>query len=236
MIAALTSLQRQVRGRERDAQRAVDQHHHRMRAAGAFGEVFGVAGERMPASLITLFCTGAVTIAANAPARQPSTARSSSVEHVARVGGIGPAGRTAAATGTCRTGSVPARCVDGRSAGPVGQERERCRAAARAASTCGSPAKTSSQGQSRPATRSEVRPDAGGLAGGHDEPGRRDYILYLDVGLVAQSSQPQLGFLVHLASRSARKRAGGALRRSGRACAGPAAGRYASRTGSGTAR
>ena len=32
----------------------------------------------MPASLMMLFCTGAVTIAANSPLRQPSTARSMS--------------------------------------------------------------------------------------------------------------------------------------------------------------
>ena len=32
----------------------------------------------MPASLITLFCTGAVTMASNSPARQPAIARSRS--------------------------------------------------------------------------------------------------------------------------------------------------------------
>ena len=38
-------LQGQMRRRKRDAQRAVRQHHHRMRAAGALGQIFGVARE-----------------------------------------------------------------------------------------------------------------------------------------------------------------------------------------------
>ena len=35
----------QMRGGERDAQAAADQHHHDRRAAGLLGEIFGVAGE-----------------------------------------------------------------------------------------------------------------------------------------------------------------------------------------------
>ena len=53
------------------------QHHHRLAAracAAAMYSVWPLKGT--PASLIRLFCTGAVTMAANSPARQPSTARS----------------------------------------------------------------------------------------------------------------------------------------------------------------
>ena len=46
----------------------------------------------MPASLMTDFCTGAVTIASKAPAAQPPIGGIERVEHVARVGGIEPAG------------------------------------------------------------------------------------------------------------------------------------------------
>ena len=77
--AALTSLQRQVRGGERDAQLAGDEQHHgdaRRRSARARYSVWPV--KAMPASLITLLCTGAVTMASNSPPRAPSTARSSS--------------------------------------------------------------------------------------------------------------------------------------------------------------
>ena len=65
-----------MRGRERHAQDSGGEHHHGQRRARALGEVFGVAGEGMPASLITLFCTGAVTMASNSPATAPSMARS----------------------------------------------------------------------------------------------------------------------------------------------------------------
>ena len=46
----------------------------------------------MPASLITLFCTGAVTMASNSPARQPCDRAVEEREHVAAVGRIEPAG------------------------------------------------------------------------------------------------------------------------------------------------
>ena len=48
--------------------------------------------KRMPASLMTLFCTGAVTIAANSPAMQPSTGAIEQRQHVTRVGAIELAG------------------------------------------------------------------------------------------------------------------------------------------------
>ena len=53
----------------------------------------------MPASLMMLFCTGAVTIASNSPLLQPAIARSSSSQHPAGVAGIEAAGvsRTVAA-------------------------------------------------------------------------------------------------------------------------------------------
>ena len=69
--------QRQMGRDQRNPQVAGHQHHHRQRRAGARGEILGVAGEGEAGVMITLFCTGAVTIAANSPFVQPSQARSS---------------------------------------------------------------------------------------------------------------------------------------------------------------
>ena len=62
-----------------------------------------------PASLMTLFCTGAVTIAWNSPAAQPSMAHVERLEHVARVAQR-PGCRAVhgTASGTCSS-STPAR-------------------------------------------------------------------------------------------------------------------------------
>ena len=57
----------------------------------------------MPASISTLFCTGAVTSAANAPVAQASAALREHREHAARIGGIGLPGVTGAASGWCQT-------------------------------------------------------------------------------------------------------------------------------------
>ena len=53
----------------------------------------------IPASLMMLFCTGAVTIAANSPDRQPPTAASSVASTALALAGLGLPGATAEATG-----------------------------------------------------------------------------------------------------------------------------------------
>src|SRR6266850_6090971 len=66
----------EVRGGERDAQTAADQHHT-TRAAPERSARYSVwPVKAMPASLSTLFCTGAVTMAAYSPSMQPRIARS----------------------------------------------------------------------------------------------------------------------------------------------------------------
>ncbi len=63
----------------------------------------------IPASLIVLFCTGAVTIAANSRATHPSSARSMSASTWRAFAASSRPGCTGAATGQCRsdTGAVP---------------------------------------------------------------------------------------------------------------------------------
>jgi hypothetical protein len=54
-------LQRQMRGRERDAQRPLagaGQHHHDARRVRAFGQVFGMAGERHAGIVDGALCSG----------------------------------------------------------------------------------------------------------------------------------------------------------------------------------
>ena len=57
----------------------------------------------MPASLITLFCTGAVTIAANSPDRQPPMAASSALSTLLALAGLSRPACTGTASGKCAT-------------------------------------------------------------------------------------------------------------------------------------
>ncbi len=62
----------------------------------------------MPASCSTLFCTGAVTRASNAPVAQPSAARVSIASTCGALPGSGRPGVTGTATGRCQTSMPPA--------------------------------------------------------------------------------------------------------------------------------
>ena len=120
----------------------------------------------MPASLITHFCTGAVTIASNSPARAAADGAIEQGEHVARVGRVEPAGhggRARAARAAADAGARSRRGVE------VGQGTARPRGRARP-SSARSPSSTSrSRAARRRKSRAEVGADAGRLAGGHGE-------------------------------------------------------------------
>ena len=61
-----------------------------------------------PASLMTLFCTGAVTMAANSPLTQPAMARSSSASTWRALAGSSRPATQGAASGTSITSMPPA--------------------------------------------------------------------------------------------------------------------------------
>ncbi len=66
-----------------------------------------------PASSSVLFCTGAVTIAANSPFMQPSQARSNSAITYSALRTSSCPAITGARRGTCSTRRCPARCTAG---------------------------------------------------------------------------------------------------------------------------
>ena len=101
--------QRQVRGGKRDAQGFGGEQHDRMRrrrVRAARYSVWPVNGT--PASLMTLFCTGAVTMAANSPLTQPAMARSSSASTWRALAGSSRPATQGAASGTSITSMPPA--------------------------------------------------------------------------------------------------------------------------------
>jgi hypothetical protein len=61
----------------------------------------------MPASCITLFCTGPVTSAANAPVAQASAPRSRVASTARALTGSGAPGVTGAVSGACQTSMAP---------------------------------------------------------------------------------------------------------------------------------
>ena len=227
-------------GRERDARRAGDQQHHGVRAArlSPRGTRCGRV-KAMPASLIEdlLHRRGdhrgeAPGAGSRRPRRRAARARS------AHWPGRAP-GTTSRASGRASTGIVPARCGTARRRRAIGRRERRGRAPRRARrSGPGRRRRRVHTGQSESAAASaRSGPMPAGSPVVTIDPPRRSGIPDLDVGLVAESSQPQLGLLVELAlAQRASARAAGALRRSGRACACRAAARCASRTGCGTAR
>ena len=102
--------QRQVRGGERHAQRV-----RRPAASPGAPRRCAPRGIRCgpvngtPASLMTLFCTGAVTMAANSPLTQPSMARSSSASTWRALAGSSRPATQGAASGTSSTCRRPRR-------------------------------------------------------------------------------------------------------------------------------
>ena len=203
--------QRQVRGGERHAQgvrpRAASPDARAPVRAARYS-VWPVNGT--PASLITLFCTGAVTMAANSPLAQPSMARSSSASTCARVGGVEPA-RARRARPAARRAPAGGPAARRRLRRRVDRDRA-CTSSpswrARSASSARLPMIDERAGKVEAGeSETEIRADAGGFTRGDgDALARPASELVLDVGLVAQATQPELGFLVGL--RFAQRREG----------------------------
>ena len=144
--------QRQVRGGQRHAQRVGRQQHHRVRGAACAAARYSVwPVNGTPASLITLFCTGAVTMAANSPLRRSRRwrGRAGRARGGALAGSSLPATQ-GAASGTsmhaqaARPMRAPRRRVDSRRARDRGRARR-----ARSASSARLPTITSAAGEIR---------------------------------------------------------------------------------------
>ena len=120
-------------------------------------EIFGMSVKSKPASMSVLFCTGAVTMAANSPRMQPSQARSSMAMTEAALRGSSRPATTGCAVGTSRSLSVPAR--EGRRAERVvDARRPALRRAPRPSprASFASPATTRSAGQSLRASATQA--------------------------------------------------------------------------------